>query len=150
MSKQRVKSVEDEELAQGVPLISESDINALADDDDSKANKTSYGFKSVCYAATISLILSLACFGLASTFGRREDERPIQLFEKESAKAAAERSPITETMEYKSRPYMASFLDKDLYLVRKLCLAIHFITHRHHYFYILFYHSLYLLLQYAD
>jgi len=116
MSKQRVRSVEDEELAQGVPLISESDMNILADDDDSKASKNSYGVKSICYAATISLILGLACFGLASTFGRREDERPIQLFEKEAAKAAAERSPITETIEYKSRPYMASFLNKDLYL----------------------------------
>lgn len=150
MSKQRVRSVEDEELAQGVPLISESDMNILADDDDSKASKNSYGVKSICYAATISLILGLACFGLASTFGRREDERPIQLFEKEAAKAAAERSPITETIEYKSRPYMASFLNKDLYLVRILCLAIHHITHHRQYFYKLCYHSHYLLLIYTD
>lgn len=115
MSKQRVRSVEDEELAQGVPLVSESDISALTDDDDSKTNKTSYGLRSVCYAATISLILSLACFGLATTFGRREDERPIQLFEKDAAQAAAQHSSLTQTIEYKSRPYLASFLDKDLF-----------------------------------
>ena len=117
MVQHRVKSVEDEESAQGVPLISENDISALTDEDDSKTGKTSYGLKTVCYAATISLLLSITCFGLASAFGPKVEEKPIQLFEEEAAQAAAERSSITQSIEYKSRPYLASFLDKDLYMV---------------------------------
>ena len=119
MSKQRVRNVDNEELDQGTSLIGESGAVVIAVDEDDKSMKTSYGLKTICYAATISVILSLACFGLASTFGRKDDEIPIQLFEEGAAQAAANRSPITQTMQYRSRPYLASFLDKDLYMVNQ-------------------------------
>ena len=81
-SKHRVRVLQEDVDVEEAPLIGDAEVSA-SQDDDMKPTKTSYAMKTICYAAAVSVLMTIFCFGLSQTFGigdgAARNDRPIEL-----------------------------------------------------------------------